>query len=78
MVNFSFASPVPIFCLSNYWYIKTSPEWNNVCKGAINIFEYKYGDGDVYSKRYLLKNGLIFEYKYGDGDVYSKRYLLKK
>ena len=55
MVDFSFANPIPVFCLVNYGFIKTTPEWNNICKGGINIFEYKYGDGDIYSKRYLLK-----------------------
>ena len=49
------ANPIPVFCMFNYGFIKNSQEWSKACKGGINIFEYKYGDGDVYSKRYLLK-----------------------
>ena len=77
MVNFSFASPVPVFCFYNFGFIKNSPQWNNACKGIRYIQEYKNGFSTKPYKSYSLENGYIQEYKNGFSTKPYKSYSLE-
>ena len=55
MVNFSFASPVPVFCFYNFGFIKNSSQWNNKYKEKQTIEEYRAGSGFP-AATYSIKN----------------------
>ena len=53
MVDFSFANPIPVFCLAG---------WVDKCTNIRTIIEYEYAGSPL--KTYSITSGNIIEYEY--------------